>query len=357
MSEKYYSSIQIVCALKRVFPDLVVDKIRKYTKLAIDLNGYTLKELKNYVYQKSLNMSHIERYTKKKYRCMFYYLKRDQTIAVIQKFKIDIPLLRNRLDNYYKVCNMFNKYYVKVEDKIILCDQETDKETIVSILEPIRFVYDDRILCLHPTKIGEINYSLKILDWGDKKVDLLIFVKTEEDGLAIFVKLSHIEFFTMIIKYIQKKSIPNELIDIRELTQTYRYRIESISCLKKLTRNLQINEYNELYNTDIVYFLIVLLRNQLRDLIHVLVGRFEELENIMEPLSTKIFELSEYFECLFDQVKNEYELNLMTVNFDYYQLNFDYYEMVINDWRKQVYHEYNKLSSSLEIMHNNRTHV
>ena len=338
MSEKLYSSIQIVCALKRVFPELVVEKIRNYTKLAVDLKGYTLKELKNHVNNEE-NVYYIEEYIVNKYRNTLYFLKREQVIKIIQKFNIDIPLYRNRMDNYYKVCNKFNKYYVKDGDKLILCEKETDEEIILSTLEPIRFVHDDQIFCLHPTRIGERNYSLKILNWGDKKVDLLIFVRTKEDGFAKSVKLSHIEFFAIIIKYIQKKSISDELIDIRELTEKdYDNLIESISYMKKLTRNLGMNEYNELYSTDIVYLFIVLLRNQLRDLLHILVGEFEELENMLEPLSTKIFELSEYFERLFDQADYQYEINLTTVN-------FDYYEMVIRDWRKPVFDAYNKLSA------------
>ena len=339
MSKKLYSSIQIVCALKRVFPELVVEKIRNYTKLAIDLNGYTLQELKNHVCEKGVNMSYIEKYIGKKYRNKLYFLKREQVINVIHKFNIDIPLCKNRLDNHYKVCNKFNKYYVKEGDNLVLCDKETNEEMILSTLEPIRFVHDDRILCLHPTLIGERNYSLKILNWEENRVKLLIFVRTKEDGLAIYVTLSHIEFFAIIIKYIQKKPISDELINIRELTKnSIRNRIESISDLKKFMITLGINECKELCRTDIVYLLVVLFRNSLREFLYIskgMVDRFDELENILEPELTKLFELSEYFEHLFD---TQYEINLMEVN-------FDYYEMVIRDLKKTVCHEYNTRSA------------
>ena len=105
MADKIYSSIQIVCALKRLFPDLVVQKIRYYTKLAIDLNGYTVEELKEFV---KTRKEEISDYTKKKYRRAWYNLKRYQVVHVVQTVNIEIPILQYTLGNYYRVCNIKN---------------------------------------------------------------------------------------------------------------------------------------------------------------------------------------------------------------------------------------------------------
>ena len=243
MTENLYSSIQIVCTLKRVFPDLVVQKIRNYAKLAIDLNGYTLKELKTFVYEKyhyNIKIVIIHNYAKEKYKCPFNKLNRVQVIDVIQKINVEIPILRNRLDNYYKQCNKFNKYYTKIKKHLVLCDKQTNKETKISILEPIRFVYQD-------TKI-----TIKILKWTNKSAKLLIIIKHAYDAYMIVNHLSHIEVFTIISKYFQRKSIPDEIMNLFNIIHNHSEIINAKDLDLSIVK-MHNNEYTDLYIKDIVY--------------------------------------------------------------------------------------------------------
>lgn len=105
--EHINQSCKIVCVLRRWFPDNVVYKIRSHLKLAIDLNGYSNKELLDAIIQnivlKRIDIVEMNKYIKKKYcgkRNNVRHLKKYQLIHIIQKYNIDIPIKRYLYDIY-----------------------------------------------------------------------------------------------------------------------------------------------------------------------------------------------------------------------------------------------------------------
>lgn len=243
MSDKLYSSIQIVCALKRIFPELVVQKIRNYAKLAIDLNGYTVEELIDSIRERVK----VSEYTYKKYKRYYYNLKRYQVIHVLQKFNIDIPILRYRVNIYYKECNRFHTVYKKVENKLILCEKKNNEETSISILEPIRFIHYINFF----GKYIEARYTIQILKWSDKKIHLLIIVISNENAYCAIGKIFHNEMFLIISKYIQGYPISDEILDIRQIFQESK--IIKTNELDKSITYIEGVGYTDLYKKDIIY--------------------------------------------------------------------------------------------------------
>ena len=327
MSENLYSSIQIVCALKRVFPELVVQKIRKYAKMAIDLNGYTLKELKTFVYKKyhnNIKIVIIHNYAKEKYKCPFNKLNRTKVIDVIQKTNLEIPILRNRLDNYYKQCNKFNKYYAKIKNQLVFCDKQTNKETKISILEPIRFI-DDK------TKI-----TIKILKWTRENTKLLIIIKHSYDAYMIIHHLSHIEVFTIICKYFQRKSISDEIMNLSNVIRGGK--IIDVKDLKLPIVNMNNNEYIDLYIKDIIYTDIAFIKAKSDNIVKLLEMRTSNGLLLRERLKiqypTIIMFFYEQCEKLFNK---EEELSSEQIN----KLNLDLSRSIISKW-------YEKINSELE---------
>lgn len=332
-SNNLYSSIQIVCALKRVFPDIVVQKIRNYAKMAIDLEGYTLNELRRIVKMKKINIPYskvsIFTKTRKEYRFYIDTLNRSRIIEHVQKFNIDIPILHNRLDNYYRQCNKFNKYYMKRDNELVLCDKITNKETRLSLLDPIRFVYEDSITCDYFRKIGEKKYTIKILQWTNTEAELLIFVRTTEFSTAINLIVSHIKVFAIISKYIQGNSIPDEIINIRKMTTKHR---EMVNYRSEL--NTKVNdEIANLCAEEIYYFSVMSIIDKLRYAVNILESwDGDELRNRIIPPITGLYFLLNNFENLFVQ---EYVR----------EINFDHYEIGAMNWLKLIVSEYNKLAA------------
>lgn len=354
MADKVYSSIQIVCALKRVFPELVVQKIRYYAKLAIDLNGYTVEELKEFVKMGSTEVSEeqvksmkmfcdtigikfnenrfndfvkitteiseytmILKYTKKKYNRTFHNLKRYQVLNVIQKFNIYIPLLKDKLDIYFKWCNKFNKYYKRVNNELVLCDSQNNKETRVSILEPIRFMYNvleynrKKRIDLFKEEYIDAKYTIKILKCKDKKVELLIVIRTKQDAYIVLKSIEYIILFAIISKYILGYLIPDEIVDIREIIRKSNKFNESVYDFKRSKLDKSIiyvndTEYTDLYKKDIVYVEILSLKE-----------RFKYLSGTFK--SATFSQFSEYFGTLFNKDEEHLSENLSKIKFDSYE--------------------------------------
>ena len=74
------------------FPDLAIEIIMYYLKLAVDLNGYTNFDLKTYIIDYNFN-NNIDTYLFNKYKKKIYNSKKYQLIDSIQKFNIPIELL------------------------------------------------------------------------------------------------------------------------------------------------------------------------------------------------------------------------------------------------------------------------
>ena len=96
--EHIYTCIRLVCHLRRLFPDNVVYNIRSHLKLALDLNGYTNRELLEYIKKDNRYIQiDVNEYLRNKYgknRCRLDLLKKYQIIHVIQRFNFNILLRR-----------------------------------------------------------------------------------------------------------------------------------------------------------------------------------------------------------------------------------------------------------------------
>ena len=96
------------------FPDLAIEIIMYYLKLAVDLNGYTNFDLKTYIIHYNFN-NNIDTYLFNKYK-KIYNAKKYQLIDSIQKFNIPIELLPfdkfNLLYKQYKNTILLHLIYI-----------------------------------------------------------------------------------------------------------------------------------------------------------------------------------------------------------------------------------------------------
>tara|TARA_E500000331_G_scaffold341793_1_gene374692 strand:- start:1353 stop:2264 length:912 start_codon:yes stop_codon:yes gene_type:complete len=127
--EHIYTSIDIENELYNIFPPTVVECMRKYLKLAIDLNGYTNKQLREFIYDQKMN-NEINKYVSKKYgksRSCVSKLKKYQMIHVIQHYNFNIPLLRFPIDIFKEPYDNSFENVEWTDDTMTLYFVEKDK--------------------------------------------------------------------------------------------------------------------------------------------------------------------------------------------------------------------------------------
>lgn len=189
--EHLYFSIKIENVLNDIFPEPAVECIRKYLKLAIDLNGYTNKDLREYIFAED-NNNEINVYSRRKYgknRSCVSKLKKYQLIHIIHHFNIDIPILRFPRDIAKEICNnLFDKVQWNA-DHIELFLAEKDKR-IDQKSPPIIVSLKDTI---HMVKINDMNghihtYNIHIQDMTRTHIDCMVVEELSKDDSITYIQ-------------------------------------------------------------------------------------------------------------------------------------------------------------------------
>ena len=118
--EHIYKSIEIKNYILTFFPlpDLALELIINYLKLAVDLNGYTNNFLKKYIKNNIKNKIDLNKFLYIKYhKKHLKLLKKYQLIHIIQYYNIDIPL--KKYQNILLKYKYINKININIENNII----------------------------------------------------------------------------------------------------------------------------------------------------------------------------------------------------------------------------------------------
>lgn len=104
----YHTSVQGVCLLKKLnLPDIAINLIRRYVNFAVDITGYSKRDLLGYL-KKENNVN------------IFGAISRSKVINYLHRLNIIIYPIKKKEDKYEKICKLFINEYLVEEDKIII---------------------------------------------------------------------------------------------------------------------------------------------------------------------------------------------------------------------------------------------
>lgn len=158
--------MEILYWIKKLpFPDLAIESIRKNLTLAIDLNGYTVEELKDFIPKLNRNNEILKKRFGRK--CNFSNAKRIQVIYLINYLNIIIPHMFKKPNIYQVYCDE------KIKD--IKLSKELNKAEIIFNTDEVKEIKTNKL-----TKITEWNNRFKI-----KNMETFMLIEKFTDKTAV----------------------------------------------------------------------------------------------------------------------------------------------------------------------------